>query len=547
VPEDSGVGSSPLGRGRVGRDAAVVTLSTMASRSTGFVRVLVAAAVLGNGVLGDTYHAANLVPNLLFELVAAGSLQAVLVPAFVAAHREGGDEALGRAAAAVSGVAVVVLGAIAVVGVAASSLLATLLTAGSRGDTAADQRDLVAAMLIVFLPQIVFYGLGMVATAALAAKRRFVAAALAPAVNNVIVIVCYLAYRASRRDEVASLDLTRWQFAMLAGGTTLAVVVFTAVPGIVLRASGVRWRPRLDLAHPAVRGLRRSFGWATLSVFGTLLPTGAAVLLGVGATGGIAVFAMTFAFFVLPHSLVAVPLATAIAPRVADAWQRGQHAEAAELTDRAMRVLVPLLALATAGLVGLAWPIARVAASFGQAASQGYTPIAQTLAAFGVGLIGYGVSFLMLRVLFSVGEVRSAALLVTIGSVVGVAVMSVLAATTPAEDRSVAMALGYGASQVMAAILLSVATRRALRAPTLGAVVGIGAVSIVAGAAAATTMWMVQHRFEADRAGAMAAIAVAGAAGVLVFVVVLALAARRFGGGSPIAALRSLRPGRMST
>ncbi|MEN9505768.1 MAG: murein biosynthesis integral rane protein MurJ, partial [Actinomycetota bacterium] len=98
---------------RLARDAMVVTVCTLLSRVTGFVRVLVAAAVLSNGVLGDTYHAANIVPNLLFELVAGGVLQAVLIPSFVASRREGGDEALGRAAGSVVAVLSVVLGAIA--------------------------------------------------------------------------------------------------------------------------------------------------------------------------------------------------------------------------------------------------------------------------------------------------------------------------------------------------------------------------------------------------------------------------------------------------
>ena len=72
------------------RDTIVVTACTLVSRLTGFVRVLVAAAVLSNGLLGDTYHAANAIPNLLFELVAGGVLQAFLVPSFVAARRSGG-------------------------------------------------------------------------------------------------------------------------------------------------------------------------------------------------------------------------------------------------------------------------------------------------------------------------------------------------------------------------------------------------------------------------------------------------------------------------
>ena len=95
------------------RDTAVVTLCTLVSRVSGFGRVLATAAVLGSGLLGDVYQTANMVPNLLFELVAAGVLQAVLLPSFVAARRGGGRPALSEAVAAANGVTMAALGAIA--------------------------------------------------------------------------------------------------------------------------------------------------------------------------------------------------------------------------------------------------------------------------------------------------------------------------------------------------------------------------------------------------------------------------------------------------
>ena len=49
-----------------------------------FGRVLATAAVLGSGLLGDVYQTANMIPNLLFELVALGVLQSVLLRKCVA-------------------------------------------------------------------------------------------------------------------------------------------------------------------------------------------------------------------------------------------------------------------------------------------------------------------------------------------------------------------------------------------------------------------------------------------------------------------------------
>lgn len=515
---------------RIGRDALVVTLCTLASRLTGFVRVLVAAACLGVGVLGDTYGVANTVPNLLFELLAGGVLQAVLVPVFVAVRRDAGDDALGRAAGAVLGWLSTLLLGIVAVALLASPLLAHLLTAGDDGsDLSADKRTLVGRMLLVFIPQVLFYGLGVVATAALAAQRRFMAAALAPAVNNVVVITCYLLYRATLDGEVPGLHLSVAQFALVAGGTTLAVVAFTGVPGIVLTASGVRWRPRWEPRGEVVTAVRRGFGWAMLSVAGTLLPTGAAMVLGYDAEGGVAVFSMTFAFFVLPHALIAVPMATAVAPRVADAWQRRDLPVVRSLVERTVSVVAPLLLLAAAGIAALAWPIAR-AASFGDARLQGIAPIAHALAVFGLALPGYGLAFVATRLLFSIGEVRAASITIAASAVLGVVAMAIATKAISADDRAAALAVGYGVTHVLAACGLGALLRRRAGAPHEGRSGRVLGGALAGAGLAAAAMVALRTQFGEGRAASVIAVLVAGAVGVAVFVAAMAV----LGGVRPV-------------
>jgi putative peptidoglycan lipid II flippase len=506
---------------RFARDAVVVTVCTLLSRITGFARVLIAAACLGVDLLGDTYAAANTIPNIIFELVAGGVLQAVLVPTFVAARRDGGDDELGRAAGLIAATLTAFLAAIVVVGIALSPLITRLLVHDA-GAVADDKRVLMGRMLLLFVPQIVFYGVGMVATAALAARRHFMAAALAPAVNNVIVITCYLVYRASLDGATPSLDLSAWQFTLLAGGTTLAVVVFTAVPAIVLARSGVPWRLRWDPSSDVVRGVRRAFGWAMLSVAGTLAPTAAAVVLGYDAPGGVAVFTMTFAFFVLPHALVAVPVATTLAPRAADAWQRREHEAVRSLIERSVQVVVPVLLVSGAAMVALAWPIGRLASSFGEADGQGVAPIAHALAVFGCGLVGYGVAFTMTRVLFSLGDVRAASILVTVSAVIGVAGMVVASAVLDASERAAALALGYGITQLVSTVLLTLRVRQLTGAPTWRASGRLGTAALAAAVAAGAAMALVRAPFGTSRSAAVGAVLVAGTAGAAVFVALVA-------------------------
>ena len=500
------------------RDTTMVTICTLFSRVTGFGRVMAIAAVLGSGVLGDVYHTANMIPNLMFELVAGGVLQAVLLPSLVTARRGGGDE-LSDATRASAGLIIVVLAVVAAIGLALSPVVARLLLLSEPSAALAEQKaHVMLPMVLVFIPQLVFYGLATVTSAALNARGRFVAAALAPAVNNVIVIAACLAFRSARDGAVADLDLTAGQFLLLAGGTTAGVVAFALTPAWALRRSGVRWWPTWRPRHPVVQRMRRSFGWAALSVVGTLVPTTAALALGNGAEGGVAVFVYAFAFYVLPHALIAVTTATTLAPRVADSWQAGDVGEVHGAIDRAMHWAVPLLALAGAGMVALAWPLTRVVAGIGQTASQGLAPIAHAMVAFGPGLLGYGVAFVMARVLFSLGDVRRASLLMIVGAVVGVVGMAVMSWVMPDSDRAAALAIGYGAAQTVSAVLLCRRANRLTGAFTARRSITLGLQAAVASVAAGVVMASAVTRFDDTRRQALAAFLVAGSLGVAAFV-----------------------------
>jgi putative peptidoglycan lipid II flippase len=348
---------------------------------------------------------------------------------------------------------------------------------------------------------------------------------LAPAVNNLVVISCYLLYRASRHGAAPSLHLNPWQFALLAGGTTLAVIVFTAVPGIVLSAQGVRWRPTWQPHHPAIVAVRSSVGWAMLSVVGTLVPTAAAVVLGYGETGGVAVFTLAFAFFVLPHALVAVPVATTIAPRVAEAWQRDERDETRSLIDKGALVVLPTLCFAGAAMVALAWPVAHVVTSLGQAGSQGPAPIARTLAVFGPGLVGYGMAFVMTRVLFSLEDVRRAALLVSCSAIVGVVAMIVASHVIDDHDRAAALALGYGLAQAVSAVLITIRVHQQTGAPRWSSLGRLGLGSALAAVISGVAMWLVKDQFGTTRLPSLLAIAVGAVVGGAIFVAAVALLA----------------------
>jgi putative peptidoglycan lipid II flippase len=137
------------------RSSAPITAWNLVSRLTGFVRVLAVGAALGTTFLGNTYQSANLASNILFELLAAGVLSSVLVPAFVAHIRTAGRDDADRLAGGVLGMLLAILGPIVLAGMLAGPWIMRGLTITV--DDAAVRRaeiDQGALLLWFLLPQV---------------------------------------------------------------------------------------------------------------------------------------------------------------------------------------------------------------------------------------------------------------------------------------------------------------------------------------------------------------------------------------------------------
>ncbi|MDQ3947186.1 MAG: hypothetical protein M3357_18920, partial [Actinomycetota bacterium] len=382
------------------RAAAVMGAATAVSRLLGFGRVLVIAAVLGTTDLGDTFSASNSVSNVLFDLLAAGALSAVLVPAFVELL-DGGKAGAGKAEAeALSGVllgwALVALVPVCAAGVLAAPALARILTAGTAdAAVAAQQRELATFLLRLFLPQVLLYAYGALATAVLHAKRHFTVTAVAPIGATVVMVATLVAFRALHGPGAEPFDLSLAERLLLGAAGTLGVAGFVGIPAVALWRTGFRLRPRFDRARlgSGVRGgpdiLARAVrlsGWAGLQHAGTGILLGAALLVGMGVTGGVVAYQVAFTCFLVPYAVLSLPLITAVLPELAgDAGSLPVFGRRLRWALERMTALV--VPVSVAGVV-LAPPVMEVLA-FGQTSDAGGRLIGWGLAGLAAGLLPY--------------------------------------------------------------------------------------------------------------------------------------------------------------
>lgn len=463
------------------RPALTISAWNAVSRATGFVRVLAVGAALGTTFLGNTYQSANLVSTLLFELLAAGLVSAPLVPAFVALLDRGRDEEAERLAGALLGPVLAALAVLAVVLAFAGRDVMRLLTVGV-DDAAVREAELRlgAFLLWFFLPQLVLYAVGAVASALLNARRRFAAAAMAPVANNVVVTATMIAFMVVRPGP-PSLDLTGGEKLLLALGTTGGVLAMTLVPVLALRSLGLRVRPRLDMAAPGLRRLAGAAAWGGVLLAGTQVLVAVTLVLANQVEGGVVAYQIAFTFFLLPFALVAHPVMTALYPTLSAHAAAEQWDAVADDVRVGLRRTLVIVVPAAALLAALAEPVLGVvrvgALHAGDAAFVG-----RVLAAHALGLGGYAAFQLLARAWTAVGDARVPALVGLAVTVVGAALMVGGSTAAEGRDRVVVLGLAHAAAVTAGAVALHLLLRARLARST--AVAGPLARAVVAGAVA---------------------------------------------------------------
>ncbi|MGR3541613.1 MAG: murein biosynthesis integral membrane protein MurJ [Hasllibacter sp.] len=168
---------------RLARAFATVGLWTMLSRVLGFVRDVAIAATLGAGPVAEAFLVAFSLPNLFRRFFAEGAYTMAFVPMF-SKKVEAGEGALPFARDAATGLAtiLIVLTALAMV---AMPLLVLAMAAGFAGD---ERFDLAVLYGRIAFPYILFISLAALLSGVLNATGRFVAAAAAPVLLNVLFV-----------------------------------------------------------------------------------------------------------------------------------------------------------------------------------------------------------------------------------------------------------------------------------------------------------------------------------------------------------------------
>jgi putative peptidoglycan lipid II flippase len=462
--------------------SAVMATGTVFSRASGYVRNLLLAAAIGNGLHADLFNIGNTIPNMLYILLAGGVFNAVLVPQLVRAQKgdpDGGEAYTSR----VITLALLFLGVVTVILVIAAPLVMKLYLNGAYDDPSlAAQRDSAIAFARLCLPQVFFYGMFVLLGQVLNARGRFGPMMWAPIANNaisILVLVVYLVWFGPLAANSGCAAYSSQQELVLGGGATLGIVAQVLILVPVLKAAGVRFRPRYDFRGSGLGHTARLGIWTVLFVIVNQVAYTVVVRLASGGTAraacgpahhhhaqvadatGYTVYAAAFLFVMVPHAIITVSLATAILPRLsakaADGDLSGLAGTLAGTLRTALAVVIPF----ALGLPLLAYDAAKVLFGYGATAAtfDHYVP---SMILFGPGIVFFSVHYVLLRGFYALELNRTVFYVQCAIGATNVVVALVIVHQATAAQTSPALVIAYGASYLLGSAVSYAMLRRRL-------------------------------------------------------------------------------------
>lgn len=378
---------APVVRSSTARNSSVLAAGALASRIAGWARITVLIAVFGASGTLDPFLAAFRIPDIVFALVAAGSIATVLVPQLSSLLEQGEQRRAQRLLGSVFIAMLSLLALFSLVVVLGANVLSGLLVGGL---PSAQQRE-AADLSIILLVATIALALSAICTSAAAARSRFGVTAITGLVYSAGTIAGAL---------IGGRESGGYGPAI---GTAVGAIAVLLIAATVLMRSNLRpARPnfRDPLLREALRSLMPRVGSVVLV---QLLLAYLIALAGSTGPGAITIWSYAFTLLQVPLALVTSSIGIAILPKVAAQAARGNLGAVRTLATSSIGAVIWLMApIATLGAL-FAYDAVRLVVG-GNIDNASAVATADLLRILLIGLVAHGVISVAVRLFYGLRD-----------------------------------------------------------------------------------------------------------------------------------------------
>lgn len=395
--------SNPSSANRqIARAAGTVMAAFVLSNAVGLVRQILVSGAFGTSTAMDAFYTANLIPNLLFNLVAGGALASAFIPTFTGfLARQDRSGAWRLASAVVNLVSVLLASASLLAAIFAPQVVRFLYILKPELDPSL--QSLTTRLLRILLISPVIFGASGLLMGILNTHQKFWLPALAPTMLWVGMIFGVIVLTPA------------WGIYGLAWGAVLGSALHLGIqlPGLA-RLEGREYFASLGLRLAAVREVARLMAPRLLGVGVVQLNFVVNTILATAQPeGSLAAISTAWMVVTMPQVVIAQAIAIAALPTFSAQVERGQILEMRASLAATLRGVILLSLPASLGLILLRQPVVAWLFQRGAFDARSTDQVAWALLWYSAGLVGHSLVEILSRAFYSLHDTKTPVLVGT--------------------------------------------------------------------------------------------------------------------------------------
>jgi putative peptidoglycan lipid II flippase len=390
------------------KNSAQMALGTILSRITGVIRSAAVIAAIGFGPFADAYSIANSLPTIIYIVIIGGAINSIFVPQIVKHQKNDADAGLSFTNKLLTFV-IIILFSLSAIAVLIAPLIVNIYSPDNWTNSNFETSVIFARFL---LPQIFFYGLFAVLQQILNARGHFAIPMYAPIANNLVVTITALLFLNLIFTPPVAGEVSNTAIYLLALGTTLGVAVQALILIPVLKKVNYRFSADFKFRNSGLGLTGRLASWTFGYVLVNQITYALITRLAAGANVtegdiGFTAYQNAYLIFMLPHSIIAVSLVTALLPRFSNMASEMNKNDLVVEIRRSISTLIYLLLPVAVLIAALAPTITAVLFARGSASLENSISTGYVLSAFMFGLIPFSLFYLLLRGFYALDDTKT--------------------------------------------------------------------------------------------------------------------------------------------
>lgn len=398
---------------KVGDSVSVVALVIFFTKILGFIKFRMIASLFGASGELDIFWAAFIVPDTLFNILVAGSLNASIIPVFSDILSKDGEKRLLKLFIGTAFITALISGALIVILFLTSDSLSNFLVSSGYVGTFLSLKEisqadisLLSTLIKIMLLSPLLLGISSVITGFLQVHRKFFVTTVSPLVYNIGII-----FGAKVLVEDFNLGVKGLAWAVIIGSVLHFVVQLPLVLKFITKSLEIHSLKRIGGSIKYyLRSVARIFTLAiprSISYLGEQFNVAVNTVISLSLTeGALSAYKFAVSLHLFPVHVFGGAVAQISLPDFSELYSKGKISELRASFNSALRRTLFIIFPSVAIIVVLRLPIVRLVYGVGQFDWWDTVVTSWALVLLGPAIIGQAVVALALRVLYAAEETK---------------------------------------------------------------------------------------------------------------------------------------------